>query len=177
VGLAALSGCHSPSSPSGSTGSGSSSLSITATWDAAADIDLHVIEPSGVEISWLNPGPTDSGGVLDGDAEQDCKPTGAGNKEVVHWSSAPNGTYVVRLDYYDSCGAPAANYTVTIADNRTTLPPITGTFSGIGDHGNAPGVTVKTFTHVGSSFSAFRLPDNLRSLLLANVAWAAFAAR
>lgn len=117
-----------------------------------ADIDLHVIDPTGTEIWWYAPGPTPTGGQLTVDGDNDCKPSASGHKEVVQWpASSPNGTYTVKLDYYNSCGAAAANYTVTIADAKTTLPTITNTFSGIGDVGNG-GIVVKTFTHVGSTF-------------------------
>jgi uncharacterized protein YfaP (DUF2135 family) len=145
---------HSPSSPTGGSPSGSGALTITATWDVLADVDLHVVEPSGTEIYWANPGPTASGGALDTDADQECKASPGGNKETVQWpSNPPNGTYTVRLDYYDSCRVAATNYTVTISDGKTTLPAITGTLTGPGDVGaNGSGVLVKTFTHIGSSF-------------------------
>jgi hypothetical protein len=118
-----------------------------------ADIDLHVVEPSLTEIFWDKPGPTPSGGTYDGDADQECKTTSAGHKEVVHWAAAPSGVYTVLLDLYDSCNAASVKYTVTIADAKTTLPPITSTLPGPGDHGNAPPVTVKVFSYTGSSFA------------------------
>lgn len=164
LGLALLPACSkSPSAPTsgsttGSTSGGStapaSALTITATWDVLADLDLHVTDPTGTEIWWGNPGPTSTGGQLVADGDNDCKQTASGNKEVVQWpTSSPNGTYTVKLDYYNSCGASAANYTVTISDGKTTLPAVTGTFSGIGDVDNSNGGTVvKTFTHVGSAF-------------------------
>ncbi|HEX4346242.1 MAG TPA: hypothetical protein VHZ73_01655 [Vicinamibacterales bacterium] len=166
LGLALLTACSkSPSSPTsgsttGSTGDGNSSsapasaLTITATWDVLADLDLHVIDPTGTEIWWFNPGPTSSGGQLVTDGDNDCKQTASGNKEVVQWpTSSPNGTYTVKLDYYNSCGVSAANYTVTISDGKTTLPSITGTFSGNGDvNSSNGGIAVKTFTHVGTAF-------------------------
>jgi len=179
AGLAALASCHSPSSPSNDSSSSTtpaapSALSITATWDVTADIDLHVVEPSGTEIYWENLGPTASGGVMDGDADQECRTTSVGHKEVVRWPSSPTaGTYTVRLDYYDNCNAAAANYTVTISDGRTTLPAITAQFTGAGDHGNTPGVTVKTFTRTGSSFALNRVSPRGAMVFAASVlpAW------
>jgi uncharacterized protein YfaP (DUF2135 family) len=156
AGLALLVACSkSPSSPStqGTPDSPSASaLSVTATWDTGADVDLHVLEPSGAEIYWANPGPTTFTGVLDGDANQECKASSVGNKEVVHWTTAPNGTYTVRLDYYNSCNASVTNYTVAITDGKTTLPPVTGQFNGIGDVGNSA-ATVRIFTRSGSSLA------------------------
>lgn len=92
--------------------------------------------------------------MLDADADLECKASAGGHKEVVHWTTAPpNGAYRVLLDYYSSCGAAAANYTVAISDGKTTLPAITGTLTGAGDVGaNGSGVLVKTFTHIGSAF-------------------------
>jgi uncharacterized protein YfaP (DUF2135 family) len=121
-----------------------------------ADLDLHVIDPTGTEIYWEAPGPTAAGGVLGGDADQDCKASPGGHKEVIQWpATSPNGAYVVRLDFYENCGTPSANYTITISDGKTTLPAVTGSIaaSGAGDVGAlGSGVTVKTFSHVGNSF-------------------------
>jgi uncharacterized protein YfaP (DUF2135 family) len=157
AGLAFFAACHGPSSPSdqGTTNPPSTSaLQVTATWDTGADVDLHVIEPSGVEIYWANPGPTPSGGVLDADANQECKTSSAGSKEVVHWNAGgPNGTYIVRLDYYASCNAAATNYTVLISDGKTTLPTVTGQLTGIGDVGNTSGTLVRTFVRNGNSLT------------------------
>lgn len=160
-----VAGCHSPSSPSsGGSDSSSGSLSITLTWDVTADLDLHVLEPSNTEIWWGNLGPTASGGVMDGDADQECRTTTAGHKEIVHWpSAAPNGVYTVRLDYYDNCNASAVTYTLNITDGKTTLPAISATLTGAGDHGNGPIQTIKTFTRSGNSLSLNRvnMPDML----------------
>ena len=127
-----------------------------------------MIEPSGAEIYWGAPGPTASGGALDIDANEECKPTSAGNKENVRWTGTPpNGTYIVRLDYYQNCGVAQTNYTVAISDSRTTLPAVTGSFTGPGDVGaNGSGTLVKQFNHVNGVFSALRDPARLRPSLL-----------
>ena len=162
AGLAFFAACHSPSSPGDqgtTTPPSTSALQVTATWDTGADVDLHVIEPSGVEIYWANPGPTPSGGVLDGDSNQECRSSAAGSKEVVHWNAGgPNGTYIVRLDYYASCNAAATNYAVVISDGKTSLPTVTGQLTGIGDVGNTSGIQVRTFTRSGTSLSQLTPP-------------------
>jgi hypothetical protein len=155
LGLTALVACHSPSSPSGgSSGASSSSVQVVATWDSAADVDLHVVEPSGTEIYWAQPGPTATGGTLDQDANEECHNTL--NKETVRWASnAPNGIYTVRLDLYTNCNATQAKYSVVVTNGASTLPAVVGTLSGIGDVGAAgSGQLVTQFTHTSSSLTA-----------------------
>ena len=165
-------GCHAPSSPS--DGGASTGLTIAASWDTAADVDLHVIEPSGTEIYWDNAGPTASGGALDVDANEECKPSSGGSRETVRWTGTPpNGTYIVRLDYYLNCGVAQTNYTLAISDSKTTLPTVAGTFTGAGDVGAlGSGVTVKQFNHVNGVFSALgrpALPSLVDAIFLASV--------
>jgi hypothetical protein len=156
LGLAALVACHSPSAPSGDApGSTSpSGVQIVATWDTAADVDLHVIEPSGTEIYWAQPGPTPTGGTLDQDANEECHNTL--NKETVRWASnAPNGVYTIRLDLYMNCNATQAKYSVVVTNGGSVLPAIVGTLAGIGDVGAAgSGQLVTQFTHTSSSLTA-----------------------
>ena len=155
LGLTAVVACHSPSAPSvDAPGSISSTpVQIVATWDTAADVDLHVVEPSGTEIYWAQPGPTATGGTLDQDANEECHNTI--NKETVHWADAPNGVYTVRLDLYTNCNATQAKYSVAITNGGIVLPPIVGTLTGIGDVGAAgSGQLVTQFTHTSSSLTA-----------------------
>ena len=72
-------------------------LKITLLWDFKADIDLHVIEPSGEEISFTNTTSSTSDGFLDVD-----NITGEGNPAAdnIFWENPPEGTYVVSLHYY-----------------------------------------------------------------------------
>jgi hypothetical protein len=122
-------------------------LTITATWDARSDVDLHVVEPSGEEIYYGNP-TSRSGGRLNRDANAGCGGDSS-LSETVDWPSrsAPIGRYVVRLDYWGSCGVARTNYTVTINDGGA-VTTYTGFFTGPGDGGSVgSGRTVATFTH------------------------------
>lgn len=81
-----------------------------------------------------------------------CCTDGVRNENVT-WSAgvAPRGVYTVRVNYWDSCGAQATNYTVRVnngGDSRT----FTGTLTGSGNgSGHGPGTEVASFERrVGS---------------------------
>ncbi len=90
-------------------------IQITAAWQTASDIDLHVTDPSGAEIYYAARSSA-TGGVLDHDANAACRiapPT----VENVYWNSQnpPRGTYQVRLVAYDMCGVPNTPTTLSIS--------------------------------------------------------------
>ena len=110
-----------PDSPTCAVGElGSGDVQVTLQWGSQADLDLHVFEPDETEIWYQNKGPTASGGSLDVDSNEQCKPGPA--VENVFWSegTAPEGEYTVIVYGYDftqddgsSCGDGA--YTLTIS--------------------------------------------------------------
>ncbi|HEY1076259.1 MAG TPA: hypothetical protein VGE51_06190 [Fontimonas sp.] len=108
---------------------GTGKLQFSLSWDAEVDLDLHVFEPNGNEVYYGNPGPSGSGGVLDIDDLNGPGSSGrpAGEPEGVEnifWqATAPNGTYIVRVDYFDSSG-PAANFVVTVSADGQVLETI-----------------------------------------------------
>jgi uncharacterized protein YfaP (DUF2135 family) len=86
-------------------------------WSSNADLDLHVTEPNGTEISYLDRGPTSTGGQLDKDSNVGCNLNGA--IENVFWPGdqpAPAGAYSIAVTGYrvgeDNCGS--GDYTLTI---------------------------------------------------------------
>ncbi|MEO7108915.1 MAG: hypothetical protein ABI183_00640 [Polyangiaceae bacterium] len=101
-------------------------LVVTLSWDTESDLDLHVIDPTGIEIwrgrinSYVPPPPgTPSdknaaleGGILDFDSNAQCVIDGRRREDVVWKSSAPSGHYVVRVDTYSLCDADSANWRV-----------------------------------------------------------------
>jgi hypothetical protein len=131
-------------------------IQVSVTWNTEADVDLHVVEPSGSEIYYGSP-TSGSGGILDIDANAACS-TSSLTQENIGWNAgkAPSGTYIVRVDYWDSCGAASTDYIVTIS-LRPGVPAIPGlpgsgvsifegTFTGPGDQGGAgDGETIATF--------------------------------
>jgi hypothetical protein len=76
--------------------SGNGDIKVTLAWDTGADLDLHVVDPSGEEIWWDDPS-AKSGGFLDVD---DIDGYG---RENIFWEdgTAPSGTYRVYVHYYD----------------------------------------------------------------------------
>lgn len=130
---------------------GSGDIQISVGWSDSSDVDLHVIDPSGEEISYSHKTSV-SGGTLDLDGNAACSRNtlpggGSGfiSNENVVWPTgkAIAGQYKVVIDYYAACGNPSTDYVVTI--QRTGASPMifTGTFVGSG----APSDTVATFTY------------------------------
>jgi hypothetical protein len=94
-------------------------LSVSLTWEESADLDLHIIEPSGDEIYSDHP-TSGSGGLLD--QVSDCPGEALGTRigevsdytirlrlpfrrqEHAYWYAPPYGTYTVELSYRATCG-------------------------------------------------------------------------
>jgi len=131
-------------------------IQVSVTWNTTADVDLHVVAPNGEEIYYGSP-VSSNGGTLDLDANAACT-TSSIYQENIGWrsGSAASGEYIVRVDYWDSCGEPSTDYVVTV-NVRPGVPvtPITpglrlrtfsGTFTGTGTQGGAgDGVTITRF--------------------------------
>ena len=123
----------------------SGDIQVSVAWDSPADVDLHVVEPGGAEIYWVDD-QSAAGGVLDLDSNAGCFSDGPRNENITYPSvTPPSGTYTVRLDYWDACGAAATNYVVTIRVEGHAIEIFQGQFTGTGDQGGAgAGVTIGT---------------------------------
>ena len=112
-------------------------------------MDLHLIDPSGKEIYYASRN-SPTGGQLDLDSNAGCGSDGP-RAENIFWGDGivvPRGEYILRVDYWSSCGAPSTTYTVTI--NLRGLPPkiFTGTLTGTGSGAGAgAGKTIAVFTY------------------------------
>lgn len=116
---------------------GTGDVQVSVSWDAPSDVDLHVVDPSGEEIYYGNSSSA-SGGALDLDANAACNiDSPPVNQENITWETAPAGDYIVRLDYWDSCGVPETNYIVVVRVEGQRTRTFRGTFTGPGDHGGA----------------------------------------
>lgn len=118
---------------------GEGGVQVTLNWNANADLDLHVIEPDGTEIYYINT-LSSSGGELDRDNQ--CSDFVLGRPENIYWTTPPEGTYQVNVVYYGDCGdAGAVNFTVRVCKYGNCTSPMGGTVSSTGDTAN-----VTTFT-------------------------------
>ena len=99
---------------------------VHLSWSGDADLDLHVVDPDGVEIFSRHPtgyrpppppalpDPTAAMNApfLDGDSNAGCVIDGRDVENVV-WKMAPaSGHYVVRVDATSLCGLPYADWQV-----------------------------------------------------------------
>tara|TARA_R110002033_G_scaffold162910_1_gene199772 strand:+ start:3803 stop:5029 length:1227 start_codon:yes stop_codon:yes gene_type:complete len=95
-------------------------VQVTLTWDNETDLDLHVIDPNGYEVSYENT--TSSYGMtLDVDDTDGIGP------ENIFWSYRPDtplGNYKILVNYFDGI-SNSSNYMVTI-----TAFNITKTYTG-----------------------------------------------
>ncbi len=101
-------------------------LVVSLRWDSEADLDLHVVDPDGVEVwarninSYVAPPPGQpvdagawqQGGQLDFDSNAGCLIDGRRQENVVWREQAPSGHYVVRVETASLCGQATARWTV-----------------------------------------------------------------
>ncbi len=93
-------------------------VQVTVRWDTDTDVDLHLDEPlpngGHCEIYYGDTGGPSSScgaiGELDLDSNAGCSIDGVDIENIIYpaGSSAPRGTYVVRVDYYDACDVTTA---------------------------------------------------------------------
>jgi hypothetical protein len=101
-------------------------LVISLSWDTESDLDLHVVDPNGIEI-WrgrinsytppppgtpVDPNAVLAGGILDFDSNAQCVIDGRRREDVVWKTAAPSGHYIVRVDTFSLCDAYSANWKV-----------------------------------------------------------------
>jgi uncharacterized protein YfaP (DUF2135 family) len=124
---------------------GTGDVQVTLSWDADSDVDLHVVDPAGEEVYYGHRSAA-SGGALDLDSNAGCSIDGVRNENIT-WpvGRAPRGQYIVRVDYWSSCGVERTNYTVRV-NSGGNVQIFTGTFTGVGDQGGrGSGLLITTF--------------------------------
>lgn len=136
-------------------------LVFRLSWDTEADLDLHVVTPDGVEVFARNidsvepppPGrPVDpaawqSGGILDIDSNAECVIDGRRQENVVWTTPPPSGGYVVRVDTFSLCNAPAARWDVFVFAGGRLLAHArgdSGPYDAQGSHDRGAGVLALT---------------------------------
>jgi uncharacterized protein YfaP (DUF2135 family) len=124
---------------------GAGDVQVSVSWDAASDVDLHVVDPAGDEIYYGEPSAA-SGGTLDLDSNASCTLDNTNNENIT-FSDAPPGNYTVRVDYWSSCDEAQTEYVVTVQVAGQPPQVFEGTFTGGGDSGGlGDGEEITTFT-------------------------------
>lgn len=106
-------------------------FAATVTWTGASDVDIHVLDPNGVEVYWNNQ-TSPEGGALDIDSNADCAIDNI-NTETISWPSgtAPSGDYKVVIEYFDDCGVTSSSYDVVVRrKGRNNVTVNNHTFTG-----------------------------------------------
>jgi len=87
---------------------GRGDVKVTLTWDNYADVDLHVVDPSGTRIYWNHDYSSATNGQLDVDDTNGFGP------ENIYWpkDGAPDGNYRVYVKHYS--GSSPSNFLVQI---------------------------------------------------------------
>jgi hypothetical protein len=100
---------------------------VSLSWGNDADLDLHLVEPTGVEIFNRNPssvpkpvpgapplppGTVGKGGVLDVDSNAECRADGQSAENIVYADKPPSGHYIVRVDTASMCNEASAYWHV-----------------------------------------------------------------
>jgi hypothetical protein len=126
-------------------GFGATDVLVSLSWATDADVDLHVLDPAGDEVSWETP-VVASGGEIDNDGASDCGGDDI-RTEDVYWpeDTAPSGTYSVFVDYYDACGAELTDYQVTVSVDGGDTASFAGSFGP--DDVDAPDRTITEFSY------------------------------
>lgn len=90
-------------------------IKITLQWDFAGDLDLHVIQPNGSEIYYMNMDESGNGG---GTLDIDDREGGRGSAENAFWRRPQPGHYTVKVVYYradyDAMSGGLAKVTVKV---------------------------------------------------------------
>ena len=133
-------------------------LVVTLTWGNDANLDLHVVDPSGVDLYWGDQSsqppppaqPVDGGsyGTIDYDSNANCVIDGFDREDAVWTMPPPSGHYIVRVDAASLCGQPIAYWTVQAVLDGRVIGAAQGTAvdaSTRGTHGVGAGVTAFTF--------------------------------
>ncbi len=97
---------------------GNGDLKIVLTWEFPGDIDIHVTQPTGTIINFMNKIDMSTGGNLDVDNLQGGSP-GRPAAENVYWPHPPQGLYRVEVKFYGDRpgGENGGNVLVTVFNN------------------------------------------------------------
>lgn len=102
-------------------------LVVRLTWEAAVDLDLRVVTPTGKVVDPKHPTTADADaqgkvdpsgddiGKVDHDAFAGCSASdGRGGENLVFQATPPAGTYLVYAGLFDACGASGVTFDVSL---------------------------------------------------------------
>ena len=123
---------------------GENDVDVILTWGGNDDLDLHVIEPSGEELSFSSPTTSTGGTLVGGDDIPGCEDTGSHGEEAF-WGpgQALPGTYQLFVRNFGACDEDGANYDLQVSVNGEFVAGDTGVLT--------PGTDSATIT--------FEVPD------------------
>ena len=131
------------------------------SWGNDADVDIHIISPSGKELDpkHLNTTaidkdtmkPLPGGGQLDRDSVANCVPDGRRMENVVWATDATEppepGTYTVNVHLFNSCGRPSTSFVFDLYVDGKSVQHEAGILLDIdADNGTGPGLYVTQFS-------------------------------
>ncbi|HEY0464401.1 MAG TPA: hypothetical protein VGC79_09345 [Polyangiaceae bacterium] len=126
------------------------------SWGTDADLDFHLVSPSGKELSPKHPNSSElsssgnalpGNGLLDHDSIAGCVPDGLRTENVV-WTDAPEaGTYKVLVHMFSACGKPAASFKFNLyVDGQSVLEKAGRLLDIDADGGSGTGLFVTEFS-------------------------------
>jgi hypothetical protein len=134
-------------------------LVVTLTWDTESNLNLHVVDPNGVDIYWGNQSSQppfmfnqmDGGsyGYVDYDSNANCVIDGLRREDAIWADPPPSGQYTVRVDTPSLCGQPIANWTVHVLLSGSEVAQASGVAVSEdtrGSHGLGAGVLALQFS-------------------------------
>lgn len=100
-------------------------LVVSLGWDAAVDLDLKVVTPTGKIVDAKHPNTADpvdgkvdleapGVGVMDRDSNGDCRIDDKNRENLVFETPPPPGRYGIYADLYEACGKSSVRFEVSI---------------------------------------------------------------
>lgn len=107
---------------------GANDVDVTLSWSGNDDLDLHVIDPNGEELSFSSTTTSSGGTLVGGDEIPACEDTG-GHSENAYWGpgQAPPGSYQVFVRDFGACDDDGASFSLSISVNGEVVGGDSGT--------------------------------------------------
>lgn len=103
-------------------------LVVSLAWDAAVDLDLKVVTPSGKLVDPKHPNTADpvngqvdpdaaGVGSMDRDSNADCRLDDKNRENLVFDTPPPSGRYAIYADLFEACGKPSVRFDASIVSS------------------------------------------------------------